>query len=435
MTDDRMDRRPPHPDLAEALNAALDGHAPASAPPSEVAAMLAIARMARATPLDAGEDAPPERLASLWDGILGASRPQPVRAPSQAVGVVATAETTGPVPGWMPRGRSGLRAVTSWVSMAAVIAVLIGMGSMAWSLRPGGGDHRLLASATSLAVGTASASPSPVATPAWMRWPVREDCDAVPMSHEDYAALMSAQPDISGRSYAVAGVPERAEAEAAADVARRQFACDFYSLRDQERTLSSPAYLFFQNDSSARTISRTEMTEANLAHGMLLSAAIVSEDPRAYVGIPEGTPPAAVREVSWPYWDPLVEIPAGLQFRMALAFDPAHATALTDGRIAIPATMLGFSPDRQSMTKQELDALDVVAPPLYVMAKTPDGWVVDEVLTYCPFAGCGPVWAWLAEDGGVPVPMLDVPAPWTIQPGTATPIASSAHDGTATPAT
>lgn len=440
MTDDRMDRRPPDAapaDPDEALNAALDGHAPA--PPGEVAEMLAIARMARATPLDAGEDAPPERLASLWDGILGASRPKPVRVPSQAVGVAFAAETAGPVPGWMPRGRSGLRAVTSWVSMAAVIAVLIGMGSMAWSLRPGGGDHRLLASATSLAVGTASASPSPVATPTWMRWPVREDCDAAPMSHADYAALMSAQPDISGRSYAVAGVPARAEAEAAADVARRQFACEAFSEAARVRTLSSPAYTFFQSASMARTASEAETLEADLAHGMLLSATIDPQAPSAYVGSLDGT----IFEIPGlgilVYFETEVQLPDGTQTRVSLAFDPVNAVALADGRIAIPSTMLGFEINRRPLTAQQRAALDVVAPPLYVMAQESGRWVVDEVLTYCPFVGCGPVWAWLAAEGGIAVPALALPGPlpWTLPPGaaTATPVASPAHGGTATPAT
>lgn len=415
-------------DLAEALNAALDGEpSPRS---GEVAELLATARLVRAMPPDAAEDAPPERLASLWDEILGASRPTAAPVSSQALGVVPMGVRAA------GRGRSGVRVVTSWVSLAAVIAVLVGMGSMAWSLRPGGGGDHLLASATSLAVGTAYASPSPVATEDWLRWPVPEDCDVTPMSHEQYAAIMRSQPDISGRSYAVAGTPVQADAEAAAEVARRQFACEAFSRRDQERTLSSPAHLFFQSDSLARTISRTEMAQADLTHGMLLSATIDPNVPSAYVGTLDGLPPAASGMSVSSYFDTWVQLPDGQQFRQALAFDPANAVALADGRIAIPATMLGFDIDRRPLTAQQLAELEVVAPPLYVMTKESGNWVINEVLTYCPFSGCGSVWAWLAEQGGVPLPALDVPLPWTIPTGTATatPAASPVSDGTATPA-
>ncbi|MGN6484324.1 MAG: hypothetical protein ACTHMX_07970, partial [Thermomicrobiales bacterium] len=122
MTDDR--RLPDFDgELAESLNAALDGD-PASRS-GEVADLLATARLVRATPLDAAEDAPAGRLAALWDEILGASRPAAVPASSQAVGIVPMGVRVA------GRGRSGLRLVTSWVSLAAVIAVLVGMGSMA----------------------------------------------------------------------------------------------------------------------------------------------------------------------------------------------------------------------------------------------------------------------------------------------------------------
>ncbi|MGC4104837.1 MAG: hypothetical protein QM753_00590 [Thermomicrobiales bacterium] len=437
--------RPSDPlrDPSDVLNAALDGMAGAGA--GEVAELLAVARLVQATPLDAQEDAAPARLDALWEGVVAASLPKPVAASSQAVAFQAlgTARAANPRP-VVPRGggdrrRSGLRAVTSWVSLTVMMAMLVGMGSMAWSLRPGGGGDHLLASATSLAVGTAYASPSPVATDtAWMRWPVPEDCDVVPMPQERYAEIMRTQPDISGHSYSVAGAPSQADADAAADVARRQFACEAFSLRDQERTLSSPAYLFFQSDSSVRTISRTEMAEADLTHSMLLSARIEAKAASAYVGVGDGVPPAASGMSVSSYFDTWVQLPAGQQFRQALAFDPANAEALADGRIAIPATMQGFGLDGRSLTVGEIAALDVVAPPLYVMARTSDGWVVDEVLTYCPFAGCGPVWVGLAEDGGVPVPTLDVPdsLPWTIPSGssTATPVASPTSGGTATPA-
>ncbi|MGC4192391.1 MAG: hypothetical protein QM589_14670 [Thermomicrobiales bacterium] len=442
MTDDRFRAQPADPDSVDALNTALDGEPTTRS--EAIAPLLDVARLVRATPLGAEEEASFARLDALWDEVLAASRPRPATIGSkQAVAFQAAALPSLGLPA-VPRprehrGRSGLRAVGSWLSMAAIAAVLLAMVSMAWSLRPGGGDGNLLASATSLAVGTALASPSPVATESWLAWPDPADCDAAPMSHEDYAEIMQTQPDISGRSYAVAGRPSDADAVAAADAARRQFACEAFSLRAQERTLSSPSYTFFQSDSAARTISRSETLEADLTHGMLLSATIDPKAPSAYIGLPEGTP-ASAEPRAWPYWERAVQLPAGVQFVQVVTFDPMHAVSLDDGRIALPATMLGFLLDGQRVTQEDiarfdvdLPPLDAVAPPLYVMTQESGHWVVDEVLTYCPFAGCGPVWTWLAEDGGVPLPAPDVPVPWAIPTGTATPVASPGSTGTATP--
>jgi hypothetical protein len=103
-----------------------------------------------------------------------------------------------------------------------------------------------------------------------------------------------------------------------------------------------------------------------------------------------------------------------------LTFNPDQAMVLTDGRIALPATMLGFALDRRNPPAD----LEMVAPPLYVMANQGGRWVVDEVLVYCPFAGCGPVLQSLADEAGVPVPNLTIPVPWTIPGGTATPVST-----------
>ena len=207
MTDDRFPSRPAesNPDPRDVLNAVLDGDAtPQSA---EMAALAAGARLVRATPLHVEEDASAARLAAIWTGILEDVRPKPVPTSSPAVAFQAM---PAPVPKqFVPTGRagrSGLRAIGTWVSMAAVIAVLIGMGSMAWALRPGGGGTTLLASATSLAVGTAYASPSPVATDAGIRWPVLKDCAAAPRSHEAFAVITREQPEMSGCTSTVAGV-------------------------------------------------------------------------------------------------------------------------------------------------------------------------------------------------------------------------------------
>lgn len=417
------DRRPPEfdRDLAEALNAALDGEpSPRS---GEVAGLLATARLVRAMPLDAAEDAPPERLASLWDEILGASRPTAAPVSSQALGVVPMGVRAA------GRGRSGVRMVTSWVSLAAVIAVLVGMGSMAWSLRPGGGGDHLLASATSLAVGTAYASPSPVATEDWLRWPVPEDCDVTPMSHEQYAAIMQSQPDISGRSYAVAGTPVQADAEAAAEVAHTDATCGLYGLREQARSVESPAHLFYASDTSTRTISREELDARALEGQMLISAMAPAKSPNAYAVILDSTPPASFLDQRRATGEnrPLI----------ALTFNSANALLLEDGRIAIPATALYWKDDSWKPQQWQIDESDSFSTVLYVLAGASGTWKVDETLAFCPYAGCSATWETWASQHGVPVPALDVPLPWTIPAGTATATpaaASPASDGTATPA-
>lgn len=450
-------------DIANALNAALDD-APMAARNGEIASLLATMRAAQATSLAAAETLSMRDQEALWATILQEVTPRPVAAvtPAHAVGFGATypignrllpvvrsrgyGEATGHEAGRDrgshsgsgSRDRSIWRTLGSWCSMALIAAMLIAMGSVVWSLRPGAdGEHGLLASATSLAIGTALASPSPVAEQEhWLRWPVPEDCNVAPMPHEAYARIMQAQPDISGRSYGVAGAPTQADAIAAADAARRHFACEAFSMAAEERTLSSPAYTFFQSYSAARTVTDTALAETDLTHGMMLSATIGPGVPQDYVGILEGLPQdAELMDPSIAFgngeYDDLVQVPAGQEFYFGLTFNPEQATVLADGRIAIPATMLGFALDRRNPPAD----LDVVAPPLYVMANDSGRWVVDEVLVYCPFAGCGPVWQMLAEKAGVPLPTLTIPVPWTMPSGgkTATPAASPTVDRTATP--
>lgn len=454
----------PQDALGEALNAALDGDEYERADDPEIVMLLATMDRLRATPPTGDEILSVGTMDGLWTAIVQEVTPR-LAARSLAASAIAYQSASKPshIGGrWSSRWdgagtallrstpartharerRSAWRSVGSWCSMALIAAMLIAMGSMVWALRPGADDdHSLLASATSLAVGTALASPSPVATDgeSWLRWPLPEDCNVEPMSHEDYATIMSAQPDISGRSYEVVGPPSEAEAIAAADAARIHFACEAFSLTTQERTLSSAAYTFFQSWSMARTTSDADLATANLVHGMELSVTLEPKRPSAYIGYPEGTPDIAEMAL-WPLTEWSTQLPYDVQVALALTFDPANAMELADGRIAIPATMLGFMLDGHSVTQDDLarrgtdlPALDVVAPPLYVMTQESGRWVVDEVLTYCPYAGCGPVWQAWAEEGMVPVPSMDGPVPWTISTGTATPAASPAPDRTATP--
>ncbi|MGN6033001.1 MAG: hypothetical protein ACTHQE_15215, partial [Thermomicrobiales bacterium] len=324
------------------------------------------------------------------------------------------------------RGRSGLRLVTSWVSLAAVIAVLVGMGSMAWSLRPGGGGDHLLASATSLAVGTAYASPSPVATENWLRWPVPEDCDVAPMPHARYAEIMRSQPDISGRSYAVAGTPVPADAEAAAEVAHTDATCGLYGLREQARSVESPAYLFYASDTSTRTSSREELDARALEGQMLISAMAPARSPNAYAVILDSTPPASILDQR--------RATGENQPLIALTFNPANALLLEDGRIAIPATALYWKDDSWKPQQWQIDESDSFSTVLYVLTGASGSWKVDETLAFCPYAGCSATWETWARQHGVPVPALDVPLPWTIPSGTptTTPGATPASAGTAT---
>ena len=454
MTHDRPSppRFDPYP--AEVLNAALDSdvtsrtdtdtRASSTSAPTDatgvdspgrsnsVDPLLEAARKVRAMPLDAHEEASAAQLDAIWQAVLARAEPRPaagqplpeqpvlVRGRSRVIGIVAA-------PSSLEWGRFHFGAVQSWVSLAAILAILIGMGSMAWSLRPGGGDN-LLASATSLAVGTAYASPSPVAGNAWMRWPVLEDCDVAPMSHEAYAEIMSTQPDISGRSYTVTGVPTQADAEAAADVARISATCGLYGLRDQARSLESPAKLFYASDTSNRTVSREELNARGLEGRMLISAMAPAQNPNAYAVILAATPPAPLLDQH--------RATGQNQPLIGLTFDPANALLLEDGRIAIPATALYWKDDFWEPQQWQIDESDSFSTVLYVLTDASGTWKVDETLTFCPYAGCYSSWEAWANQVGIPVPTLDVPGPlpWTIPAGTATPAASPESEGTATPA-
>ncbi|MGB3329630.1 MAG: hypothetical protein WBA46_11795 [Thermomicrobiales bacterium] len=426
MTDDRPPFDPaPGPAEADALNAALDGDA--STPVEAVADLMAIAGQVRATPLAEGEIASNADLAALWDEIVVAASPRPTSVRSSQV---VAFQALGTVPGraGTSRGRSGGRTVASWLSMAAVAAVLIATASMAWSLRPGGGGDHLLASATSLAMGTAYASPSPVAREEWLRWPVPADCDAAvaPMSLADYATIMQTQPDSSGRSWAVVGTPSEADADAAADVARRQYACTVFGDRERARTLSSPAFTFFQSYSTARTLGDQEIRAAALHHSMLISATAPAKQPRAYAVILPDAPSDELQHAN---------ASGARSIVMAITWLPANAFLLADGRIAIPGTALYWKDDSWQPQQWQIDESDSFSTVLTILTRETGSWTVDESLTFCPYAGCSPTWERIAAQWQVPLPTLDVPVPWTIPngTGTATPVASPAADRTATP--
>lgn len=236
-----------------------------------------------------------------------------------------------------------------------------------------------------------SPASSPVAETDWLSWIKPEECTADQLSRDDYGDIMQEEPDISGRSYTPVEAPDTQSAEAAARAARAHEACSLFGSIEQQRALETAAFIFFTTDSEARTLSRHDKEMMDILNGQHLSTSFPTVGSSQYAVITTEQPPneltGAIAEDSSRY------------VHFSYAFDPNNAMELTDGRVAMPVTLMYWSGDPNVPTQDQIDGSTRLSTYVVILSNSSGEWLVDEQLFFCPFEDCDAFWA----EQGLPV--------------------------------
>lgn len=379
---------PPNDEL-DRLNSALDAQvtgkrAPEIDPASDTAPLANAARFVSGHTSMSGEEPSTDTLDSIWRNVMDAHAipAQPVSGdmlPGQQDDIGRVQPVRGPEPA----------TFSSWISLAAVAALLIGIVGAAWGLRQGGGDDEpIRLAATAL-------DETPVADEEeWLTWVTPEECTAEPMTTEEYAEIMREEPDISGRSYEVVGPADAETAEAVANAARAHEACGLFGTYQQERALQTDGYIFFRQFSANQTLSYGEWLAMNRKHGMLLSETMPVPEPSDRLVMTVEQPPDEL-----PPLLPPPDIPVGDLNAMVFStptYLPEKAMLLADGRIAIPVTTLAWSgnaadPEYERAVRGFFDRF-LENDRLLILSDKSGTWKVDEDLRFCQSDDCDQFW-------------------------------------------
>src|SRR5699024_8884951 len=181
-----------------------------------------------------------------------------------------------------------------------------------------------------------------------------DECTAEPMSEEDYAEIMREDMPVPHREYRVVGTPDHDDAVAAAAVLREHEACSINGKTNQKRTLESPYYVHVSNFGTVSDETPQQRQLHRVQHGEMLSSELPEQNPERYIAISEESP------------SPTEGFPGFL-------YQPHHAVLLSDGRIAVPATML----------LAQVPEVPQLSTRVAILTDAAGTWRVDENLPFC----------------------------------------------------
>lgn len=380
---------PPNDEL-DRLNTALDAQvagkrAPETGQASDTDILAATAHFIALQPASPGETPSTDTLDSIWRNVMNAHA-IPAQ-PDTGDALIGRQDDMGRV---HPVGGPEPATFSSWVSLAAVATLLIGIVGAAWGLRQGGGGDEppIRLAATAL-------DETPVADEdEWLAWVTPEECTAEPMTTEEYAEIMREEPDISGRSYEVVGPADAETAEAVASAARAHEACGLFGTYQQERALQTDGYVFFRQFSANQTLSYGEWLAINRKHGMLLSETMPVLEPSDRLVMTVEQPPDELPPLPLPPDIPVGDLNATVF--STPTYLPENAMLLADGRIAIPVTTLAWSgnaadPEYERAVRGFFDRF-LENDRLLILSDKSGTWKVDEDLRFCQSDDCDRFW-------------------------------------------
>lgn len=244
---------------------------------------------------------------------------------------------------------------------------------------------------------TPNASPesSPIAETDWLSEFQQEECSVEPMSREEYAEIMRNAPDISGRSYTIASNADAETAQDVANVLRMHAACNEFGMFEKNRTLQSPAYLYYRSATVENRDSVEERANLRLENGELFSEQLKDLDPAELIVMTDSGPAADIRAgMEDAQARGVVSSPLPLRDNV---YNPDHAVMLDDGRVAVPSTTVYWQGD-PGLTSEYTDPSRAFTW-ITIVDEVDGQWLIDELFHSC-IGDCDTYWA---EWGG-PIP-------------------------------
>lgn len=271
------------------------------------------------------------------------------------------------------------------VSTGLLIAVIIALAVTAWGLNGiggngGGGEPNgnfAVVSGSPVADTSSVYLPEPltVEDAPWIAAITPEECDAPPLSAEEYAEAVYTDPGPLERSYDIVGPADSADAEAAVTVLRAHQACTDTGMRAEDRSYFTSAGLFYLNAADANPDTWSDYRQSRLEIGRRWSAWAHEHGIYPLVLI-TGVEPESGAVPSGGYWE--------------WRYNQGNAVMLADGRMMIFALPVYWAEDPY-IQQYGLAHGPNVTLTAFVLRNADGQWLIDEQDIPICFGDCDSV--------------------------------------------
>lgn len=350
-----MNRHPFQPnDDVDHLNTALDAlatgkRAPESGPASNSDSLAATARLINGQSAVPGEYPSDETLDTIWRNVMQSpSHVLPAQTPITSFSPNGTA-CRGDIPNVPPRVETS--RFGSWFSIAAMIALLIGLIGDAWSSHQSGGDNQPIRLAATVLDATPEGSSS---EDAWLTYVQAEECTLERKAPSEVSKLQAETDGWPIPTYGPGSPPASTNAEAAATAARALTSCFMYR---SDGNYSSGPFLWRYTSPNSPLFTPEASVEHQESNGRDVSRDLSDLSP-ADLLVRTGIQPSQE------------------QAEMPVTFLPEQAIQFPDGRIGIPMAYL-----IPAGTSYEIP--EALYTTLFVVSDESGTWLLDDSLSVC----------------------------------------------------
>jgi len=350
-----MNKHPFQPiDDTDHLNTTLDAmvtgqRAPETGTASNTDALAATAHLINGQSAKPGEYPSDETLDTIWRNVMQSpSHALPAQTPFTPFSPNGTA-FRGEIPN-VPPGERATR-FGSWFSIAAMIALLVGLIGGAWNSRHPGGDNEPIRLAATVLDATPEGSAS---NDAWLTYVQPEECTLERKAPSEVTKLQAETDGWPIPTYGPGTSPASTDAESAATAARALTSCFMYR---SDGNYSSGPFLWRYTSPNSPLFTPEASVEHQESNGRDVSRDLSDLSP-ADLLVRTGIQPDQAQE------------------EMPVTFLPDQAIQFPDGRIGIPMAYL-----IPAGTSYEIP--EALYTTLFVVSNESGTWLLDDSLSVC----------------------------------------------------